>query len=121
MIDWCRITCSTDLNLESIFCSIHLLFLLSLFRLFVSPLILFCKCLNIFLHVHLFRVWNYEEGTLLNNFDNHDYPDKGISKLCLVNEHDDDFLLVASSIFHTSGLIHCMLVSQVLGLMLAFY
>ncbi|KAM7526570.1 hypothetical protein LguiA_016472 [Lonicera macranthoides] len=43
------------------------------------------------------RVWNYEEGTLLNNFDNHDYPDKGISKLCLVNELDDDFLLVASS------------------------
>ncbi|KAK9289676.1 hypothetical protein L1049_007834 [Liquidambar formosana] len=42
------------------------------------------------------RVWNYEEGTLLNSFDNHDFPDKGISKLCLVNELDDSLLLVAS-------------------------
>ncbi|KAF2549640.1 hypothetical protein F2Q70_00023759 [Brassica cretica] len=42
------------------------------------------------------RVWNYEEGTLLNGFDNHDFPDKGISKLCLVNELDDSLLLVAS-------------------------
>ncbi|KAL3536590.1 hypothetical protein ACH5RR_005051 [Cinchona calisaya] len=43
------------------------------------------------------RIWNYEEATLLNNFENHDYPDKGISKLCLVNELDDSLLLVASS------------------------
>ncbi|KAK6943240.1 Raptor, N-terminal CASPase-like domain [Dillenia turbinata] len=43
------------------------------------------------------RIWNYEEGALLNSFDNHDYPDKGISKLCLVNELDDSLLLVASS------------------------
>ncbi|KAL0675932.1 hypothetical protein Bca4012_003913 [Brassica carinata] len=42
------------------------------------------------------RVWNYEEATLLNGFDNHDFPDKGISKLCLINELDDSFLLVAS-------------------------
>ncbi|KAJ6871553.1 regulatory-associated protein of TOR 1-like isoform X1 [Populus alba x Populus x berolinensis] len=43
------------------------------------------------------RVWNYEEGNLLlNGFDNHDFPDKGISKLCLVNELDDSLLLVAS-------------------------
>ncbi|XP_010558401.1 PREDICTED: regulatory-associated protein of TOR 1 [Tarenaya hassleriana] len=42
------------------------------------------------------RVWNYEEATLLNGFDNHDFPDKGISKLCLVNELDDCLLLVAS-------------------------
>ncbi|XP_052174043.1 regulatory-associated protein of TOR 1-like [Diospyros lotus] len=42
------------------------------------------------------RIWNYEEATLLNTFDNHDYPDKGISKLCLVNELDDSLLLVAS-------------------------
>ncbi|XP_077222936.1 regulatory-associated protein of TOR 1-like isoform X3 [Tasmannia lanceolata] len=42
------------------------------------------------------RVWNYEETTLLNSFDNHDFPDKGISKLCLVNELDDSLLLVAS-------------------------
>lgn len=42
------------------------------------------------------RVWNYEEATLLNGFDNHDFPDKGISKLCLVNELDDSLLLVAS-------------------------
>uniref|UniRef100_A0A7N0T3I6 Raptor N-terminal CASPase-like domain-containing protein n=1 Tax=Kalanchoe fedtschenkoi TaxID=63787 RepID=A0A7N0T3I6_KALFE len=42
------------------------------------------------------RVWNYEEASLLNCFDNHDYHDKGISKLCLVNELDDSLLLVAS-------------------------
>ncbi|CAH8391318.1 unnamed protein product [Eruca vesicaria subsp. sativa] len=42
------------------------------------------------------RVWNYEDTTLLNGFDNHDFPDKGISKLCLVNELDDSLLLVAS-------------------------
>ncbi|XP_031267533.1 regulatory-associated protein of TOR 1-like [Pistacia vera] len=43
------------------------------------------------------RVWNYEGATLLNGFDNHSFPDKGISKLCLVNELDDSLLLVASS------------------------
>ncbi|XP_010264478.1 PREDICTED: regulatory-associated protein of TOR 1-like isoform X2 [Nelumbo nucifera] len=42
------------------------------------------------------RVWNYEDATLLNSFDNHDFPDKGISKLCLVNELDESLLLVAS-------------------------
>ncbi|KAL5550675.1 hypothetical protein UlMin_000851 [Ulmus minor] len=41
-------------------------------------------------------VWNYEEATLVNSFDNHDFPDKGISKLCLVNELDDSLLLAAS-------------------------
>ncbi|XP_048319912.1 regulatory-associated protein of TOR 1 isoform X1 [Ziziphus jujuba] len=43
------------------------------------------------------RVWNYEEASPLNSFDNHDFPDKGISKLCLVNELDDSLLLAASS------------------------
>ncbi|KAK1391180.1 Regulatory-associated protein of TOR 1 [Heracleum sosnowskyi] len=43
------------------------------------------------------RVWNYEEATLLNSFSNHDFPDKGISKLSLINELDDSLLLVASS------------------------
>ncbi|KAK1320310.1 Regulatory-associated protein of TOR 1 [Acorus calamus] len=42
------------------------------------------------------RVWNYDEGTLLNSFNNHEFSDKGISKLCLVNELDDSLLLVAS-------------------------
>ncbi|GLT45528.1 hypothetical protein SLA2020_193540 [Shorea laevis] len=42
------------------------------------------------------RVWNYEEATLLNGFDNHEFPEKGISKLCLLNELDDSMLLVAS-------------------------
>ncbi|GMH10001.1 hypothetical protein Nepgr_011842 [Nepenthes gracilis] len=42
------------------------------------------------------RIWNYEEATLLNGFDNHDFLDKGISKLCLINELDDSLLLVAS-------------------------
>ncbi|KAG5106618.1 hypothetical protein JHK82_043588 [Glycine max] len=43
------------------------------------------------------RIWNHEEATLLNSFDNHDFPDKGISKLCVVNELDDSLLLAASS------------------------
>ncbi|GAB2272105.1 Regulatory-associated protein of TOR 1 [Dionaea muscipula] len=42
------------------------------------------------------RVWNYEEATLLNSFDNHAFLDKSISKLCLVNELDDSLLMVAS-------------------------
>ncbi|KAM7261722.1 hypothetical protein ACFE04_020799 [Oxalis oulophora] len=32
------------------------------------------------------EVWNYEESKLLTSFDNHSFPDKGISKLCLMNE-----------------------------------
>lgn len=47
----------------------------------------------------LCRVWNHEEAALLNSFDNHDFPDKGISKLCLVNELDDSLLLAASCTF----------------------
>ncbi|XP_020242344.1 regulatory-associated protein of TOR 2 isoform X2 [Asparagus officinalis] len=43
------------------------------------------------------RVWNYEEATSLNTFDNHNLSDRGISRLCLVNELDDSLLLVASS------------------------
>lgn len=42
------------------------------------------------------RVWNYEDATSLNSFDNHDLSDRGISRLCLVNELDDSLLLVAS-------------------------
>ncbi|XP_072974981.1 regulatory-associated protein of TOR 1 [Typha angustifolia] len=43
------------------------------------------------------RVWNYEEAVPINGFNNHDLPDRGISKLCLVNELDDSLLLVGSS------------------------
>ncbi|KAF5747663.1 regulatory-associated protein of TOR 1 isoform X1 [Tripterygium wilfordii] len=42
------------------------------------------------------RVWNYDEAASLNSFDNHDYPEKGISKLCLLNELDESLLLAAS-------------------------
>ncbi|KAL6987934.1 Regulatory-associated protein of TOR 1, partial [Sarracenia purpurea var. burkii] len=42
-------------------------------------------------------IWNYDAATLVNSFDNHDYPDKGISKLSLINELDDSLLLVVSS------------------------
>ncbi|CAH1425764.1 unnamed protein product [Lactuca virosa] len=41
-------------------------------------------------------IWNYEEATLVNSFSNHECPDKGISKLCLVNKLDESLLLVAS-------------------------
>ncbi|KAG5037417.1 hypothetical protein JHK86_018257 [Glycine max] len=47
----------------------------------------------------LYSIWNYEEVALLNIFYNHDFPDKGISKLCLVNELNDSFLLAASCTF----------------------
>ncbi|KAG0616749.1 hypothetical protein M758_5G139500 [Ceratodon purpureus] len=43
------------------------------------------------------RIWDYEEATVVNTFDNHNTPDKGVSKLCLLNELDDSLLLVASS------------------------
>ncbi|KAH9309836.1 hypothetical protein KI387_037747, partial [Taxus chinensis] len=43
------------------------------------------------------RIWNYEEPSQMNSFDNHDGPNRGISKLSLVNELDDSMLLVASS------------------------
>lgn len=58
--------------------------------------------------LYLFRIWNYEEDTLLNSFDNHDYADKGISKLSLVNELDDSLLLVASCKLHYFCLISFM-------------
>lgn len=60
--------------------------------------------IELFLYSYLVRVWNYEEATLLNSFDNHDYPDKGISKLCLLNELDESMLLVASSNSHFATL-----------------
>lgn len=43
------------------------------------------------------RIWNYDEEAQQNVFDNHDGPNRGISKLCLVNELDDSMLLVASN------------------------
>lgn len=43
------------------------------------------------------RVWDYEEATVVNAFENHMGLDKGVSKLCLLNETDDSLLLVASS------------------------
>ncbi|KAL1368806.1 hypothetical protein AAHE18_02G148400 [Arachis hypogaea] len=42
------------------------------------------------------RVWDHEQAAPLNSFDNHDFPDKRICKLCLVNELDDSLLLAAS-------------------------
>ena len=43
------------------------------------------------------RVWDYDEGALTNVFENHNAADKGVSRLCLLNELDDSLLLVASS------------------------
>lgn len=37
----------------------------------------------------------------MNIFENHNAPDKGVSKLCLLNELDDSLLLVASSKWST--------------------
>lgn len=48
-------------------------------------------------HKHcLCRILDYEESEVVNTFDNHIAPDKGVSKLCLLNELDDSLLLVAS-------------------------
>ena len=69
---------------------------MSLLLVFVLPNLDFCW-LMFFGVFH--RIWNHEEATLLNSFDNHDFPDKGISKLCLVNELDDSLLLDASCTF----------------------
>ncbi|KAG4974607.1 hypothetical protein JHK87_031428 [Glycine soja] len=44
-----------------------------------------------------YKIWNHEKAILLNSFDNHDFPDEGIPKLCLVNELNDSLLLDASS------------------------
>lgn len=46
---------------------------------------------------YLGRIWDYDEGEVVNTFENHNTPDKGVSKLCLLNELDDSLLLVASS------------------------
>lgn len=54
-----------------------------------------------YLYLHHLRVWNYEDATILNSFSNHEFPDKGISKLCLINELDNSLLLAASSKFLT--------------------
>ncbi|XP_024521729.1 regulatory-associated protein of TOR 1 isoform X1 [Selaginella moellendorffii] len=45
------------------------------------------------------KVWNYEEkdGSEMNSFDNHSFPERGVSKLCFVNELEHSLLLVASS------------------------
>jgi len=45
------------------------------------------------------RIWDYEKAAVVNTFDNHNTPDKGVSKLCLLNELDDSLLLVASSTY----------------------
>lgn len=48
----------------------------------------------------------------MNAFDNHNTPDKGVSKLCLLNELDDSLLLVASSepltVFEVELLFFCL-------------
>ncbi|XP_024383773.1 regulatory-associated protein of TOR 1 isoform X3 [Physcomitrium patens] len=43
------------------------------------------------------RIWDYDANEVINTFENHINPDKGISKLCLLNELDDSLLLVGSS------------------------
>ena len=43
------------------------------------------------------RIWNYEEGQTVNQLDKHTGTEKGVSRLCLMNELDDSLLMVASS------------------------
>lgn len=39
----------------------------------------------------------------MNSFENHFAPDKGVSRLCMLNELDDSLLLVASSKLEAVG------------------
>lgn len=48
-------------------------------------------------HKEVIRVWDYEEAALVNTFENHSAADKGVSRMCLLNELDDSLLLVASN------------------------
>jgi regulatory associated protein of mTOR len=70
------------------------------------------------------RVWNYEDAQVLNSFDNHlDSSEKGISKLCLINELDDNLLLAGSSALWIS-LILCICLLNLLSIrimMISFY
>ncbi|XP_024514847.1 regulatory-associated protein of TOR 2 [Selaginella moellendorffii] len=43
------------------------------------------------------RIWSHEDGSLLNDFHNHESHSKGFSRLCLINELDESLLLAASS------------------------
>ncbi|GAQ83620.1 HEAT repeat protein [Klebsormidium nitens] len=43
------------------------------------------------------RIWNYEEGQTVNQLDKHTGTEKGVSRLCLMNELDDSLLMVASN------------------------
>lgn len=43
------------------------------------------------------RIWDYDADEVVNTFDNHNNLEKGVSKLCLLNELDDSLLLVASN------------------------
>lgn len=45
----------------------------------------------------LCRIWDYDADEVVNTFENHNNSEKGVSKLCLLNELDDSLLLVASS------------------------
>lgn len=63
--------------------------------------------LHIILMVFYIRIWNYEKGVPINAFEIHTFPDKGISKLCLLNELSDALLLVASCKAYTFVLGLC--------------
>ena len=55
------------------------------------------------------RIWDYDLGEVVNTFENHNTPDKGVSKLCLLNELDDSLLLVGSS--EMLNFLSCILLS----------
>ncbi|CAN6715434.1 unnamed protein product [Malus baccata var. baccata] len=61
-------------------------------------------------HQHHVNYQEQKEATLFNGFDNHDFPDKGISKLCLVNELDDSLLLLQARFYTTKKI--CFLGQQ---------
>lgn len=48
-------------------------------------------------HKDVIRIWDYEEAASVNTFENHNAADKGVSKMCFLNELDDSLLLVASN------------------------
>ena len=53
-----------------------------------------CNCAEVLSHA---RVWNYDDALPVNSYQNHNWSDRGLSKLLLINELDESLLLAASS------------------------
>ena len=64
------------------------------------------------------RIWNYDEASLLNMFDNQDGPNRGIFKLYLVNEFDHTTCFLFLQVSSVAGMFSGLLCSNVVFQML---